>query len=587
MTTYLFSTWISHFVTAIRKVDDISPQNRHLLVFDGHNSHCTLEVANAAKAVGLDLITLPSHSSHVLQPLDVSVLRPFKQHFREYRDFWMSRNLDQPAKREILAQWVSLALKKALTSKNIENGFRATGIYPLNRAAVEKIFSAGGVSGTEGAVPAVDAVGEDLADVTEVLAWAGDPLQSPSRPGDTTVATATAADTLQTQFAAVETESGALASGSTSCDPRPVARQETFGNASEGNGSPQRAAQATLGTGFQGLSPLHARHATSGNRCEGLDSDLHAERTTAEVDDVAIEMELDHDFREAPSASTSHFFVALDGSPVEADEEIGLLDPTVEEPESRTQFLQLPSVTARTSGRHRDPVMEFSKSIIITSAEYIEAAHAIKTARENDKKAKELAKQSREEMKKTKAIEREEERARKVVEREASLRRKEERAVERAATQARKAVEREVAQRAKAVRIQEKESAKLAKAAERARIASERCESRRTRAVETMQGRQTRVQNMGVEHLQETHFSQAPQIPPCISQVPLPHFMHHQGPVPFIFSSPSNLPHFSQSNVRPESTLPILQLNTHSQVSGIQTHSTHPWHITGDTGRRR
>lgn len=105
---------------------------------DNYNSHCTLEVVRTAKDVRLDLITLPSHTSHALQPLDVAVSKPFKQFFCEYRDFWMSRNINQPARKETLAHWVSLSLRKALSESNIRAGFKRAGIYPLNRHAVDR-----------------------------------------------------------------------------------------------------------------------------------------------------------------------------------------------------------------------------------------------------------------------------------------------------------------------------------------------------------------------------------------------------------------------------------------------------------------
>jgi hypothetical protein len=138
MTAYLFSAWISHFVAAIQRTSGISPTQCYLLILDGHNSHITLEVARAAKSVGLDLISLPLHTSHALQPLDVSIFKPFKQFFREYRDFWMSKHVNQPANKECLAQWVSLGLRKALSESNIRSGFRAIGIYPLDNHVVDK-----------------------------------------------------------------------------------------------------------------------------------------------------------------------------------------------------------------------------------------------------------------------------------------------------------------------------------------------------------------------------------------------------------------------------------------------------------------
>jgi hypothetical protein len=54
--------------------------------------------------VGLDLITLPSHTSHRLQPLDVSVFASFKRAFWHYRDAWTLQNRGQGATNQILAQ---------------------------------------------------------------------------------------------------------------------------------------------------------------------------------------------------------------------------------------------------------------------------------------------------------------------------------------------------------------------------------------------------------------------------------------------------------------------------------------------------
>jgi hypothetical protein len=52
--------------------------NRHLLILDGHGSHVTLEVIEQAKKFRPNMITLPSHTSHVFSPLDVVYFKPFK-----------------------------------------------------------------------------------------------------------------------------------------------------------------------------------------------------------------------------------------------------------------------------------------------------------------------------------------------------------------------------------------------------------------------------------------------------------------------------------------------------------------------------
>jgi hypothetical protein len=41
----------------------------------------TMDVVKTARVVGLDFLTLLSHTSHDVQPLDVSCFKPFKQVF--------------------------------------------------------------------------------------------------------------------------------------------------------------------------------------------------------------------------------------------------------------------------------------------------------------------------------------------------------------------------------------------------------------------------------------------------------------------------------------------------------------------------
>jgi hypothetical protein len=60
----------------------ISQTNPHLLVLNNHKSHVTPKALKQAMAFGLNMITLPLHTSHALQPLDVSCFKPFKIAFQ-------------------------------------------------------------------------------------------------------------------------------------------------------------------------------------------------------------------------------------------------------------------------------------------------------------------------------------------------------------------------------------------------------------------------------------------------------------------------------------------------------------------------
>jgi hypothetical protein len=120
MTTILFDKWIFHFITfGQNSKSNMSLTNYHLLILDGHNLHVNLDVVHKAMGVGLDIITLPSHTSHALQSFDFSCFKPFKIAFKAYRDVWTLADKRRGASKDNLAQWVSLALKKALTTTNI------------------------------------------------------------------------------------------------------------------------------------------------------------------------------------------------------------------------------------------------------------------------------------------------------------------------------------------------------------------------------------------------------------------------------------------------------------------------------------
>jgi len=103
MTSSLFSKWIDHFILNIQKTKGMFPTNQNLKIFDGHNSHVTLEICKKTKEVGLDLLSSLSHTSHALQPLDVVVFKPFKALFRAYKDVWTMGHRGQKTRKEVLA----------------------------------------------------------------------------------------------------------------------------------------------------------------------------------------------------------------------------------------------------------------------------------------------------------------------------------------------------------------------------------------------------------------------------------------------------------------------------------------------------
>lgn len=78
MTSYLFSTWISHSTQSVERLGGILLKEQHLLLMYGYTCHVTLKVVLETKSTRLDLHMLPSHTSHVMQPLDCSIFKPIK-----------------------------------------------------------------------------------------------------------------------------------------------------------------------------------------------------------------------------------------------------------------------------------------------------------------------------------------------------------------------------------------------------------------------------------------------------------------------------------------------------------------------------
>ena len=56
----------SYFIHKLENEEILSQDRRHLVVLDGHKSHITLEVLMTTKEHGIDMISLPSHTSHSL-----------------------------------------------------------------------------------------------------------------------------------------------------------------------------------------------------------------------------------------------------------------------------------------------------------------------------------------------------------------------------------------------------------------------------------------------------------------------------------------------------------------------------------------
>jgi hypothetical protein len=105
-------------------------QGRRLLTIDGHGSHVQGDFIALCITHDIDLVILPSHSSHVTQPLDVSIFAPLKASLLKQAARYSDTDTGRARKHEWATSFQK-ARAEAMTKKNIITGWRATGIYPF------------------------------------------------------------------------------------------------------------------------------------------------------------------------------------------------------------------------------------------------------------------------------------------------------------------------------------------------------------------------------------------------------------------------------------------------------------------------
>lgn len=128
----MFTKWFRHFVSITKP----SAEDPVLLLLDGHYSHSrNLDVIEYAREHHVVIVCLPPHSSHKLQPLDLSFMHPLKTFYNNEIRKWLANhnNPVRPVTQYQVSELFGRAYARAATLETAMNGFRLSGTYPLDK----------------------------------------------------------------------------------------------------------------------------------------------------------------------------------------------------------------------------------------------------------------------------------------------------------------------------------------------------------------------------------------------------------------------------------------------------------------------
>jgi hypothetical protein len=90
-----------------------------------------------ARDDGVIMLSLPGHTTHRLQSLDVAFFKPSSSYYIAETEKWLRANPGRWITQAKAATLFGYAYGKAATVATAISGFRSTGIWPVNRDVFE------------------------------------------------------------------------------------------------------------------------------------------------------------------------------------------------------------------------------------------------------------------------------------------------------------------------------------------------------------------------------------------------------------------------------------------------------------------
>jgi len=130
----IFADWVKQVFLPHINSARATPTEPVLLWMDGHASHARFDCIEILKQNHVTVATIPSHTSHLLQPLDKGVNMEFKAKLRKLKPVDVPSDLPGARAKLLEAAW--MALHNAHNPSTIMSSWAKTGLYPWNPSVV-------------------------------------------------------------------------------------------------------------------------------------------------------------------------------------------------------------------------------------------------------------------------------------------------------------------------------------------------------------------------------------------------------------------------------------------------------------------
>jgi len=125
--------WLEEVFDRFSKGKARNGRDYRLLITDGHSSHVNMAFLEWCEQHRIIVAVFPPHSTHRLQPLDVALFSPLAVYYSQELVKYMAntQGLSRLSKRDFWSLFWP-AYQAAFTEKNIESGWKRTGLLPFD-----------------------------------------------------------------------------------------------------------------------------------------------------------------------------------------------------------------------------------------------------------------------------------------------------------------------------------------------------------------------------------------------------------------------------------------------------------------------